>query len=90
MLISSDPYAICRSPMYVGWTLLYLGGALITRNAWMVASLPLVGGIIHREVLRKEQTLEGAFGEEYFRSRKLVRRYVSYPHYGRSPRPGLR
>jgi protein-S-isoprenylcysteine O-methyltransferase Ste14 len=62
--------------MYVGWTLLYLGGALVTRNAWMAASLPFVGGIIHREVLREEHTLEGAFGEEYVSYRKLVRRYV--------------
>jgi protein-S-isoprenylcysteine O-methyltransferase Ste14 len=75
-LISSGPYAISRNPMYVGWTLLYLGGALVTRNAWMVASLPFVGGIIHREVLREEHTLEGAFGEEYVSYRKLARRYV--------------
>jgi len=42
----------------------------------MGASLPLVGGIIHREVLREEHTLEGAFGKEYLRYRKLFRRYV--------------
>jgi protein-S-isoprenylcysteine O-methyltransferase Ste14 len=75
-LISSGPYAISRNPMYLGWTLLYLGGALITRNAWMVASLPVVAGLIHRDVLREEHTLEGAFGEEYIRYRELVRRYV--------------
>ena len=75
-LISSGPYAISRNPMYVGWTLLYLGGALITRNAWMVASLPIVGGSIHRDVLREEHTLERAFGEEYVRYRKVVRRYL--------------
>jgi protein-S-isoprenylcysteine O-methyltransferase Ste14 len=62
--------------MYVGWTLLYLGSSLVTRNAWMVASLPLVGGIIHREVLREEHTLEGAFGVEYARYQTLVRRYI--------------
>jgi protein-S-isoprenylcysteine O-methyltransferase Ste14 len=75
-LISTGPYAISRNPMYIGWTLLYLGAALITRNAWMVASLPIVGGIIHREVLREEHTLEQAFGEEYLRYWKLVRRYL--------------
>ena len=75
-LISSGPYAISRNPMYVGWTLLYLGGALITRNAWMVASLPIVGGSIHRDGLREEHTLERAFGEEYVRYRKVVRRYL--------------
>jgi protein-S-isoprenylcysteine O-methyltransferase Ste14 len=75
-LISSGPYAISRNPMYVGWTLLYLGVSLVTRNAWMVASLPLVGGIIHREVLREEHTLEGVFGVEYSRYRKFVLRYI--------------
>ena len=75
-LISTGPYAISRNPMYVGWTLLYIGGALITRNCWMVASLPIVGGIIHRDILREEHKLERAFGEEYLRYRKLVRRYL--------------
>jgi protein-S-isoprenylcysteine O-methyltransferase Ste14 len=75
-LIFSWPYAISRNPMYVGWTLLYLGAALVTRNAWMVASLPVVAGIIHRDVLREEHKLEQAFGEEYLRYRQLVRRYL--------------
>ncbi len=75
-IVSSGPYAISRNPMYVGWTLLYVGGALITRNAWMVASLPVVAGLIHRDVLREEPMLERAFGEEYIRYRKQVRRYL--------------
>jgi protein-S-isoprenylcysteine O-methyltransferase Ste14 len=75
-LTSTGPYAISRNPMYVGWTLLYLAAALITRNAWMVASLPVVAGVVHRDVLREEHTLEGALGEEYVRYRKLVRRYL--------------
>ena len=62
--------------MYVGWTLLYLGAALVTRNAWMVASLPVVAGITHRDVLQEEHTLKRAFGEDYVRYRELVRRYL--------------
>jgi len=65
-----------RNPMYVGWTLLYLGAALVTRNAWMVALLPIVVGIIHRDVLREEDTLERALGDDYARYRMLVRRYL--------------
>ena len=76
VLISTGPYAVSRNPMYIGWTLLYVGGALITRNAWMLASLPGVAGITHRDVLQEEQTLEQAFGEEYLRYQKLVRRYL--------------
>jgi protein-S-isoprenylcysteine O-methyltransferase Ste14 len=75
-LIPTGPYAISRNPMYIGWTLLYVGGALITRNAWMVASLPMVAGLIHRDVLREEHMLERAFGKEYIRYRKQVRRYL--------------
>ena len=75
-LISTGPYAISRNPMYIGWTLLYLGAALATRNAWMVASLPIVAGVIHRDVLREEHALERAFGEDYVRYRRLVRRYL--------------
>lgn len=75
-LISTGPYAIGRNPMYVGWTLLYLGAALVTRNGWMVASLPIVVGLVNQEVLREEQILEQTFGEEYLRYRKLVRRYI--------------
>src|SRR5215210_7215400 len=63
-LISSGPYAISRNPMYLGWTLLYLGAALVTRNAWMVASLPAVAGFTHRDVLREEYVLQGAFGQD--------------------------
>jgi protein-S-isoprenylcysteine O-methyltransferase Ste14 len=76
VLFSSGPYAISRNPMYVGWTLLYVGGALVTRSAWMGASVPVVAGFIHREILREEHKLEGAFGEAYARYRKRVRRYL--------------
>ena len=62
--------------MYVGWALLYVGGALITRNAWMVASVPVVAELIHLEVLREEHILEQTFGEEYVHYRKQVRRYL--------------
>jgi len=75
-LICSGPYAISRNPMYVGWTLLYVGGALITRNSWMVASVPVVAELIHRDVLREEHMLERAFGEVYAMYRRQVRRYL--------------
>ena len=75
-LIFTGPYAFSRNPMYVGWTLLYVGGALIVRNAWMVGSLPVVAGLIHRDVLREEHTLEQTFGEEYLRYQMQVRRYL--------------
>lgn len=75
-LISSGPYAISRNPMYVGWTSLYLGVALATRNAWMITSIPTVAGLTHKDVMREERTLERLFGEGYARYRERVHRYL--------------
>jgi protein-S-isoprenylcysteine O-methyltransferase Ste14 len=75
-LISSGPYAISRNPMYVGWTLLYFGIALASRNVWMVALLPAVAALTHRDVMREEHTLEEIFGGVYTRYRQRVHRYL--------------
>jgi protein-S-isoprenylcysteine O-methyltransferase Ste14 len=75
-LIRSGPYAVSRNPMYVGWTLVYLGVALVTRSAWLAASLPAVVGATHREVLREELRLQRAFGRDYVEYRNRVRRYL--------------
>jgi protein-S-isoprenylcysteine O-methyltransferase Ste14 len=75
-LISSGPYAICRNPMYVGWTLLYFGIALASRNVWMVALLPAVAALTHRDVMREEHRLEEIFGGGYARYRQRVHRYL--------------
>ena len=75
-LIRGGPYAVSRNPMYVGWTLVYLGLALVTRSAWLAASLPAVVGASHREVLREELRLQRAFGRDYAEYRKRVRRYL--------------
>lgn len=75
-LISGGPYAISRNPMYVGWTSLYLGVALATRNAWMITSLPTVAGFTHLDIMHEERTLERVFGEDYTRYRERVHRYL--------------
>jgi protein-S-isoprenylcysteine O-methyltransferase Ste14 len=75
-LIRSGPYAVSRNPMYVGWTLVYVGVALVTRSAWLTVSLPAVVSSTHQEVLREELRLEKAFGRDYVKYRNRVRRYL--------------
>ena len=75
-LLTAGPYAISRNPMYVGWSLVYLATGLVARNAWILALLPLVLGLIHLDVLREELALERAFGPAYVRYRQRVRRYL--------------
>lgn len=75
-LVTGGPYAVSRNPMYVGWILLQLGIGLITRSGWVVATVPLVGAAMHREVLGEERALATKFGDEYRAYRERVRRYL--------------
>jgi protein-S-isoprenylcysteine O-methyltransferase Ste14 len=62
--------------MYVAWTLIYLGVALVLNTMWLLVLLPLLVVFIHREARREEIRLEEAFGEAYRTYRHRVRRYV--------------
>ena len=74
-LVTTGPYAVSRNPMYVGWTLLHLGAGLVARSGWMVTGVPVAAWWTHREVLREEDRLRDAFGEQYERYRRTTRRY---------------
>ncbi|GAH03937.1 unnamed protein product [marine sediment metagenome] len=75
-LITDGPYSLSRNPMYVAWTLLYLGIGLAANSLWIVALLPLVAAFTHFVDVRKEERfLEKKFGDEYLSYKKRVRRY---------------
>ena len=74
-LVTSGPYAVSRHPMYVAWTLIYLGVALVLKTWWFLVLLSIVGVLIDREARREETSLEEAFGEAYRTYRHRVRRY---------------
>jgi protein-S-isoprenylcysteine O-methyltransferase Ste14 len=76
-LLKSGPYALSRNPMYVGWTLIYIGIAFAINSIWIIAFLPIVVIYIHFVDIRKEeQILEEQFGDDYHQYRKRVRRYI--------------
>ena len=62
--------------MYVAWTAIYLGFALVVRSAWLLRLTPLLAGLIHREARGEEERLAERFGAEYDAYRARVRRYV--------------
>ena len=75
-LISEGPYAFSRNPMYVSWTAINLGIALITNTMWVIALLPAVVVIArYFVILREEYALEQEFGDEYRQYRTRIRRY---------------
>jgi protein-S-isoprenylcysteine O-methyltransferase Ste14 len=72
-LVDSGPYAFSRNPMYVGWTLGYVGVALVAGTAWALLFLPAVLVLTHVVVKREERSLERRFGAAYQSYKTSVR-----------------
>ena len=76
-LVLTGPYRWTRNPMYLGWTILYAGGILLTRSWWAVFFLPLVLWVMNAYVIaREERYLAAAFGDEYRAYQAQVRRWI--------------
>ncbi len=72
-VVTSGPYQLSRNPMYVGWSLGYLGGAMVAATRWPLVLSPPLAAWTLREVRREERSLAGAFGPRYQRYRDSVR-----------------
>jgi protein-S-isoprenylcysteine O-methyltransferase Ste14 len=75
-LVHSGPYAHSRNPMYVAWTLGYVGVAFVAGTAWPLLLLPAVLAVTQMVVLWEERSLERRFGDSYRSYRASVRRYL--------------
>ena len=63
--------------MYVGWTLISLGIALILNIIWIFLFLIVAVFYTHKFVILKEEnSLEDQFGEQYRKYKHEVRRYL--------------
>lgn len=77
VIVSKGPYRFSRNPIYLSFTLVYLGIAISFNAILPLLLLPIVITIIQRGVIqREEQYLEGKFGEEYLRYKSKVRRWL--------------
>lgn len=75
-VVTDGPYAMSRHPMYVAWTAIYLGVALVARTAWLLLLTPLLVVLIRREIAREEERLAEIFGPAYVAYQARVRRYL--------------
>lgn len=75
-LVTTGPYSFSRNPMYVGWTMVYAGFALLKNNGWVALFLPAVIATTHWGTHREEESLAREFGEQYRTYRSRVRRYL--------------
>ena len=63
--------------MYVAWSVIYIGIAMLVNTGWLIILLPAVIAFTHYFVIRREeQQLEKQFGEQYRQYRAQVRRYL--------------
>ena len=75
-IIDTGPYRFSRNPMYVAWTMMYVGATALVNTWWLLLFLPLLIAFTHYfGVLREEQQLEQSFGQEYRQYCDRVRRY---------------
>lgn len=75
-LITEGPYSISRHPMYVAWTLVYLGVAAVLASAWLLILLPVLAVWVHIESGQEERRMVEAFGSTYAAYQQRVRRYL--------------
>jgi protein-S-isoprenylcysteine O-methyltransferase Ste14 len=77
VLVTDGVYKLSRNPMYLGFTLIYLGVTAWVNTWWPVFALPLIFVVMDRgQIAREEEYLERRFGDEYRRYKARVRRWI--------------
>jgi protein-S-isoprenylcysteine O-methyltransferase Ste14 len=76
-VVTGAPYRFTRNPMYVGFTLMYVGISALANALLPVLLLPAVQRVMRRGVIeREERYLERKFGDEYLQYKGRVRRWI--------------
>jgi protein-S-isoprenylcysteine O-methyltransferase Ste14 len=76
-VVTGGPYRFTRNPIYVGFTLIYLGISALANALLPVLLLPAVQQLMRRGVIeREERYLERKFGDEYLHYKERVRRWI--------------
>lgn len=76
-LVTGGPFRWTRNPMYLAFTLIYIGLAIAADSVMTLVLLIPVLLIIHTQVIaREERYLEGKFGDEYRSYKARVRRWL--------------
>ena len=76
-LVADGPFRISRHPMYVGFTVVYVGVALIFRSILPLLLLPLVLLVVQKTAIdREEAYLDRRFGRAYRDYTQRVRQWI--------------
>jgi len=76
-LVFEGPYRFSRNPMYVGFTLVYLGLALgLQSPSAVILLIPCLALMTWGVILREERYLAARFGQPYLDYKARVRRWL--------------
>lgn len=77
VIVVGGPFQFTRNPIYLSFTLLYVGIALLTHAVWAMIFLPLALLVMRLGVIAREELyLERKFGEPYLQYKTRVRRWI--------------
>ena len=76
-VVTEGPYRFTRNPMYVGFTLMYVGISALANALPPVLLLPLVLRLMRRGVIEREEAyLEQKFGDVYLEYKVRAPRWI--------------
>lgn len=76
-IVTGGPFGFTRNPMYVSFTLMYLGILTVFNALWPLLFLPIVIAVLYYGVIKREERyLETRFGEKYRNYRARVKRWL--------------
>ncbi|GAC1366158.1 MAG: isoprenylcysteine carboxylmethyltransferase family protein [Herpetosiphon sp.] len=76
-LVDRGPFRYSRNPIYLSFTLIYVGVASLANSLWAMLVLPIPLVLIRRQVVRREEPyLTRTFGAQYTEYRARVRRWI--------------
>ena len=76
-LVSKGPYRVTRNPIYIGFTLIYFGIAILATSVWMLLLFGPLLIVLQRGVVEREEIyLDAKFGEEYGKYKARVPRWL--------------
>jgi protein-S-isoprenylcysteine O-methyltransferase Ste14 len=77
VIVRTGPYRVGRNPIYLAFSLLHLGIAILVNSLWLIATLIAAVAMMALVVIpREERYLEGKFGAEYLDYKAAVRRWL--------------
>lgn len=76
-VVTAGPFKYSRNPMYLAFTVIYIGVTVAVNTWWPFIFLPFVLWMMYKGVIfREEAYLEQKFGEDYLKYKKSVRRWL--------------